>query len=160
VFLIAGTHGWIVPLARWNGLCVRPVAVLSFGRFEEDRMRRAITIATVLLGLGWVLVTAEPALAQYGAIAWDKETGKYGASWNKETQKGADEVALSDCGASGCRIVRRVAPKMCGALALSADGKMAGAAFRKDRDAARVAALAACPKKAGECTVRVTECNK
>ena len=101
-----------------------------------------------------------PAFAEYGAIAWDKETGKRGWSWNQQTQSRADEVAIGECGASGCKIVKRIGPKMCGALALSEDGKMAGAASRKDLDAARLAALKACPKKAGECIVRVTDCNK
>jgi hypothetical protein len=135
--------------------------VLSFGRFEEDRMRRAITIAAVLMVLGWVLVPAGPALAQYGAIAWDKETGKYGASWNKETQKGADESALSDCGASGCKVIIRTNRAMCAALATNDSGKYAGGAARKNRDAARLAAMKNCQKgNAGECVVRVTDCNK
>lgn len=124
-------------------------------------MRRAITTATVLLGLGWVLVAAEPALAQYGAIAWDKETGKYGASWNQGSQKGADEVAMSDCGASGCKVIIRTRRAMCAALATNETGKYAGGASRQNRDAARLAALKNCQKgNTGECTVRVTDCNK
>src|SRR5580693_7201341 len=110
-------------------------------------MRRTTLAATALLGLASAPLTAMPALAEYGAIAWDQGTGKYGASWKQPTQGGADELAKSECGASGCKIVRRIGPKMCGALALSEDGKMAGAAFRKDLDAARLAALKACPKK-------------
>ena len=99
--------------------------------------------------------------AGYGAIAWDRGTGKYGASWNQPTPKRADEVALSECGASSCKIVQKVVPRMCGALATTEDGKHAGAARRKDREAARLAALANCQKdKAGECTVRATDCNK
>ena len=113
-----------------------------------------------MLAFGSALIPAIPAAAQYGAIAWDQGTGKYGASWKQPTQQRADEMAIGDCGASGCKIVRRIGPKMCGALALSEDGKMAGAAFRRDLDAARLAALKACPKKAGECIVRVTDCNK
>jgi hypothetical protein len=123
-------------------------------------MRRATLIVFILLGLGVVPLTAVPALAEYGAIAWDKETGKRGWSWNQQTQSRADEMAIAECGASGCKIVKRIGPKICGALALSEDGKMAGAASRKDLDAARLAALKACPKKAGECTVRVSDCNK
>jgi hypothetical protein len=123
-------------------------------------MRRAITIATVLLGLGWVLVPARPALAEYGAIAWDKETGKYGASWREATPKRAAEHAISECGTSACKIIIRPTP-FCAALATAADGKVVGAASRKDRDDARVAALKDCQKRnAGECTVRLTDCNK
>jgi hypothetical protein len=124
-------------------------------------MRRLTQAAVAtLLGLGVVQLTARPALAEYGAIAWDQSTGKYGAIWKQPAQARADEMAIGECGASGCKIVKRIGPKMCGALALSEDGKMAGAASRKDLDTARLAALKACPKKAGECIVRVSDCNK
>ena len=104
---------------------------------------------------------AVPAMAEYGAIAWDKETGKYGASWNKATAQSAAEAALSDCGATGCKVIIRTRPATCAALATNENGKYAGGASRKDRDAARLAALANCKKgNAGECTVRVTDCNK
>src|SRR5713101_6865705 len=115
---------------------------------ENTLMRRAILATPVLVGVGSILLTAVPArAAEYGAIAWDEGTGKYSASWNQPTQRRADEVAISECGASGCKVVRQIGPKMCGALALSENGKKAGAAFRKDRDAARLAALKACPKQ-------------
>jgi hypothetical protein len=121
-------------------------------------MRRGIAMATLLLGSSWITA---PALAQYGAIAWDKETGKYGASWNQGSQKGADEVALSDCGATGCKVIIRTSRAMCAALATNEGGKYAGGAARKNRDAARLAALKNCREgNAGECIVRVTDCNK
>ena len=125
-------------------------------------MRRAILASAVLVGLGSILLTAVPArTAEYGAITWDKQTGKRGWSWNQATQKRADEVALSECGASGCKVIIRAGPAMCGALASTDDGKYIGAARRKDRDAARVASLKDCDKgKAGECSVRFTDCNK
>jgi hypothetical protein len=124
-------------------------------------MRRAIAIAAILLGLGWLMVGAGPALAQYGAIAWDKETGKYGAAWNQSTSEKAAEVALGECGASGCKVVIHTRQATCAALATTEDGKYAGGASRRDRDGARLAALKNCQKgKAGECTVRVTDCNK
>ena len=41
------------------------------------------------------------------------------------------------------------------------DGKFVGAAARKTKDEARLAALANCQKgKAGDCIVRVSDCNK
>ena len=122
-------------------------------------MRRA-TFAASLLALGSVLPISEPAFAQYGAIAWDKETGKYGASWNQDTPKRAEEVALGQCGATGCKVIIRPT-NFCAALAATADGKVVGAAARKNRDDARLAALKDCQKrKVGECVVRVTDCNK
>jgi len=124
-------------------------------------MRRATFAASALLGLGAVLLTTVPARAEYGAIAWDRETGKYGASWNKATAQSAAEAALSDCGATGCKVIIRTRQAMCAALATNESGKFAGGAARRDREAARLAGLKDCQKgKAGECIVRVTDCNK
>src|SRR6516165_4719222 len=104
-------------------------------------MRRATFAAAALLGLGVVLLTSVPALAGYGAIAWDRETGKYGASWNQDTPQRAAEVALGDCGATGCKVIIRTRQAMCAALATNESGKYAGGAARRDREAARLAAL-------------------
>ena len=123
-------------------------------------MHRTMLTAAVLLGLGSILLTAVPARAEYGAIAWDEASGKRGASWHEPTAKRAAEAAISECGASGCKVVTTIGPGMCGALAASQDGKNVGAAARKTRDAARVAALKDCPKKSGECTVQVSDCSK
>ena len=124
-------------------------------------MRCATVAAAVLLALALTQLTAMPAFAQYGAIAWDKETGKYGASWNQDSPKRAEEVALSDCGATGCKVIIRTLRAMCAALATNESGKYAGGASRRDREGARLSALTNCKKgNAGECTVRVTDCNK
>ena len=123
-------------------------------------MRRSTLIALTLPAFGSIFLTALPALAEYGAFAVDEASGKRGASWHEPTAKRAAEAAISECGASGCKVVTRIGPGMCGALAASEDGKKVGAAERKTRDAARVAALANCPKTSGECTIRVSECNK
>jgi len=124
-------------------------------------MRRPILTAAAIMTFASVLLAAVPAFAEYGAIAYDKDAGKYAASWHQPTEKRAAEVALSECGASGCKVVTRIGPGSCGALAATEDGKQAGAAGRKTRDAARVAAIANCAKgKAGECTVRISDCSK
>jgi hypothetical protein len=121
-------------------------------------MRRAVLTAALA---ALVPLTAAPAFAQFGAIAWDKETGKYGASWNQDSSKRAEEVALGECGTTGCKVIIRTRRAMCAALATNDSGKYAGGASRRDRDGARLAALANCKKgNAGECTVRVTDCNK
>ena len=122
---------------------------------------RRLWIAVALLAFGYTLLPTIPASAGYGAIAWDKGTGKYGVSWNQPTGKRAEEVALGECGASGCEVVQRITPRMCGALATTQDGRNAGTARRKDRDGARLAALKNCDKdQAGECIVRAADCNK
>ena len=124
-------------------------------------MRRAALATAALLGLASIQLTPAPAFAQYGAVAWDKETGKYGASWNQDTPKRAEEVAVGECGATGCKVVIRPGRRECAALATTENGKYAGGAARRDRDAARLAALTNCKKgNAGECIVRVTDCNK
>ena len=106
---------------------------------------RYSTVVTV-----YALLSATPAFAAGGgAIAWDRETGKYGASWNQPTPKQAAEAAISQCGASGCKVVSKVQPLMCGAV-------------RKDLDTARVAALTSCQKNKGatDCAVKTADCNK
>jgi Domain of unknown function (DUF4189) len=124
-------------------------------------MRRAISTSAAMLALAAVLLPAVPALAGYGAIAWDKESGKRGWSWNETTAQKAAEVALSQCGASGCKVIMRTRSPVCAALATTADGKFVGAAARKTKDEARLAALANCQKgKAGDCVVRVSDCDK
>ena len=124
-------------------------------------MRRATLAAVGLSVLASVLLISVPARAQYGAIAWDEGSGKRGWSWNQQTQSRADEVALRECGATGCKVIMRTGRRQCAALATTETGKSVGAARRKDRDDARIAALTDCQKrKAGECTIRVTDCNK
>jgi uncharacterized protein DUF4189 len=124
-------------------------------------MRRALMTAAWMLAFGSIVLPALPALAGYGAVAWDKETGKYGVSWNQATRSKAAEMALSQCGTSGCKVVAPINPKRCGAFASTEDGKGWGAAGRATTDEARLAALANCRKaKLGECIVRASDCNK
>ena len=98
---------------------------------------------------------------EFGAIAWDRQSGRRGWSWNQPTMQRAEEAALSQCGASGCEVITRTGRGACAALATTENGKYIGAASRNDREAARLAAVANCNKgNAGECAVRFTECNK
>jgi len=67
---------------------------------------------------------------------------------------------LRECGVSGCRLVIKPTT-VCAALATIANGKAIGAAARKTNDEARLAALTDCQKrKAGDCVVRASDCNK
>jgi hypothetical protein len=59
---------------------------------------RRLWIVVALLAFGYTLLPAMPASAGYGAIAWDRDTGKYGASWNQPTPQRAEEAALGECG--------------------------------------------------------------
>lgn len=124
-------------------------------------MRPAMPTSAALFAAASILLAATPALAGYGAIAWDKSSGKYGGTWNRATAEQAAERALSDCGASGCKIIMRTGAKQCAALATIASGKFVGAAARKTKDEARLAALSNCEKgKAGDCVIRASDCNK
>jgi hypothetical protein len=123
-------------------------------------MSRRIWIAIALAALGYALLPGGSALAGYAAIAWDRETGKTGWVWNQPTPKKAAEMALSQCGVSGCRLVVKPT-SACAALASTDNGKYIGAAARKTQDTARLAALTNCQKgKAGNCVVRTSDCNK
>ena len=124
-------------------------------------MRRLIPTPAALFAAVSILLAATPALAGYGAIAWDKTSGKYGGTWNRATAQEAAEAALSDCGATGCKVIIRTGAKQCAALATIASGKFVGAAVRKTKDEARLAAMSNCQKgKAGDCVVRASDCNK
>jgi hypothetical protein len=128
---------------------------------ENVSMRRNRWIAAALLGLGYTVLPIIPAFAGYGAFAWDRGAGKYGASWNQQSPLLAMKAAIRDCGASRCRVVSTLGPRICGALATTEDGRHAGAAKRKDRATARLAALKNCEKNnAGACIVRAADCNK
>ena len=93
-------------------------------------MSQRIWIAVAFVVLGYALLPGGSALAGYAAIAWDRETGKAGWVWNQPTPKKAAEMALSQCGASGCRLVIKPT-SACAALASTENGKFIGAAARK-----------------------------
>jgi hypothetical protein len=123
-------------------------------------MRRHLWTAIGLLAFATALVPGGAARAGYGAIAWDPDSGKAGWIWNRPTPQEAAQRALRECGASGCRLVVKPTTE-CAALATIANGKAIGAAARKTKDDARLAALTDCQKrKAGDCVVRASNCNQ
>jgi hypothetical protein len=111
-----------------------------------------------------------------GAFAWDWFTqNNYGVSWNQPTSQRADEIALRQCGTSGCKVVQHTGPGECAALAYTQDGRHAYLGTGRDRDAAALNALAGCEKpnsgetqsdrnrardRAGACILRFTDCNQ
>ena len=108
---------------------------------------------------------ATPAGESYGAVAYDQDSGKYGAAWNQPTQATAFQSALKQCASPQCR-VHVVEPKGCGALALSDKDKEGhiywGGADRETLDKAKQDAVAHCRThtKGGGCTVRISGCNQ
>jgi Domain of unknown function (DUF4189) len=131
------------------------------GSKSRNVSMRMLSIAAAL-ALSTLLLSASPASAGYGAIAWEQGTGKHGWSRNQATQQKADELALSYCGTTSCKVIVRMAkPELCAALATTKDLKTFGAASRKTLPDARLAALADCRKNNnGECVVRIGGCSK
>lgn len=124
-------------------------------------MRGATSLLTGMAAIILALALAAPAEAGYGAIAYDQNSGKEGASWDQPTAARANELALKECGSADCR-VHPVEPKGCGALAIGDKDKAWGGADRETLDAARRDAVAHCQTHTptGTCAVRVSGCNK
>ncbi len=124
-------------------------------------MPRRFSLLLAFLGFFGALLHFSLAHAQFGAIAWDRVSGKAGWTWNQATPQKAAEKALSECAASGCKVVIRTGARQCSAVATTNDGKAIGASARSTVDAARMKALEDCKKrKAGDCIVRASNCNK
>jgi hypothetical protein len=124
-------------------------------------MRRAMLTAAGFAAAVLMLANAAPAYAEYGAFARDEATGKYGFSWNEANQKQAEDAAIKNCNTTGCKVVFRVHPKQCGAIALTDDGKIWGGSTRPTKAAAELAAIQGCQKRTKvQCTVKGSECNK
>jgi hypothetical protein len=124
-------------------------------------MRHAMPIAAGITVIFLALASAAPASAGYGAIAYDQQNGKLGASWNQSTQARANELALKECASTECR-VHPVEPKGCGALAKSDKDQAWGGADRVSLDEAKREAVAHCQTHTtgGQCAVSVSGCNK
>jgi hypothetical protein len=117
-------------------------------------------IAAALLGFAMVLGTTLPAYADFGAIAFEAKTGKRGWSIREPTPQRADAAALKACGSGDCKVVLRIAPKRCVAVAGIQGNTIMGAAARPARDAAINAALADCRKRASaDCVIQFSDCN-
>jgi hypothetical protein len=108
-----------------------------------------------------VMLAATPAVAGYGALAYDEQARKYGLSSNEESQAKADDVATKECGSDKCKIIFRTVPRECGAIAMAESGTGWGASKRPQRDAAELAAITDCQKHTkGQCKIRDAGCNR
>jgi hypothetical protein len=121
-------------------------------------MRRTTFFA---ISLTASIAGAAPALAQYGAIAYDIANGRWGATWNQPTPAAAQEHAMRDCNSGGCQIRLAIGPHQCGALATTENRKGWGTAIHASRDSAKLSALENCQRaNSGECLVRAWDCNR
>lgn len=102
-----------------------------------------------------------PNSSLYGAFAYDSSNGKSGFSSKEPTQARAETVALQACAIQTCKVVFGVGPQMCGAIAISNNGRVWGGATRAQSNAAELAALENCQKRGGnQCKVQGAECNQ
>jgi hypothetical protein len=124
-------------------------------------MRRAMLFAAGFAA--FLMAASAPAFAEYGALARDGTSGKFGLTWGKATQKEADEAATKDCGGDACKIIFQTKARQCGAIATSEkEGSSAwGGGVKATADAAQLAALKGCQKRtASQCKVRASGCNR
>lgn len=124
-------------------------------------MHHLTSIAAGAAALLLMVTIAAPASAGYGAIAYDQQNGKLGASFDAPTQARANEAALRQCASAECR-VHPVEPKGCGALARSNKDQAWGGADRVSLDEAKREAVAHCQTHTttGTCAVSISGCNK
>ena len=118
-------------------------------------------VAAAVLGFAIVLSVALPARADFGAIAYDSGSGKRGWSIREQTPQKAAQAAISACGAGECKVVIKIAPHRCAAVAGIEGKKIIGAAARGTKEAARTAALADCQKRGqGDCVIQFSDCDR
>jgi hypothetical protein len=123
-------------------------------------MRRTGVIAPIFAAAVLTLGAA-PAFAEYGAFAHDEASGKFGFSWNEANQRQAEDAAIKGCNVTSCKVVFRVGPKQCGAIAMTDDGKIWGGSTRPTKAAAELGALEGCQKRTKvQCKVKGAECNR
>ena len=122
---------------------------------------RRITTAAAGLAIVALLTMAGPALAGYGALAFDDAGMKYGLSSNEESQTKADDVAMKECGGDKCKIVFRTAAKQCGAVAIADGSNVWGGGRAPAKAAAELDAMKNCQKRTkSQCKIKSAECNK
>lgn len=120
-----------------------------------------MSTAPLCLALAALLVTTIPAMAGYGAVAYDQETRKHGLAADQESQERADNASLRQCGFERCKVRFGVPPKMCAAFAIPETGPAWGGAVRKSIDDAKFAAMKNCQKHAkAKCIIRESKCDK
>jgi clan AA aspartic protease (TIGR02281 family) len=135
----------------------------KFASWTLDNERNLLVLKTKADGS----VTAESSSpsgapgSTYGAFAHDDTSGRYGASWNQNSQSRADEAALKGCASEWCKIVFRITARQCGAIAMTDNGKIWGGATRSERADAERAAVENCSKRTSlSCKPRSVQCNR
>src|ERR1700761_4677773 len=96
------------------------------------------------LGASLLVLASGEARAQYGSLAYDSNTKQWGRSFNLQSPRDADQVALSFCRTGGCQVVVRTGPGQCGAIAAARAGTRYHWSTRPYRREAEYNAVAGC----------------
>jgi Domain of unknown function (DUF4189) len=81
---------------------------------------------------GLAMLVGAPAVAGYGAVAYDGDARKQGTAWNETTQR-ANQAAPRNCGSDKCKVRFGVPRGMCAALVTPDSGPAWGRSGPKIR---------------------------
>lgn len=107
-------------------------------RYLKPRLKSPVRLVVALVS--FALLLAAPAIAQadWGAIAVDPITGKYGVAYDYNSAKGAQHRARNECGSKHCKVAVWVAngyaalvQKRSNGLFFAGFGRTKHAAFHK-----------------------------
>ena len=115
--------------------------------------RQCALIFVLLLGAGG---TATADLYNFGAIAFDQNSGAFGYSYNWGSRQQAVADAMRHC-SGRCKVIGEFWNN-CGSLAANKHG-VYGWDGNIDEDAATRQALANCNQRGTGCQIKVTVCN-
>jgi hypothetical protein len=116
-------------------------------------VRQCALILLLLSGTGGI---ARADLYNFGAIAFDQDSGELGYSYNWGSRQQAASEAVRSC-KGNCKVIGEFWNN-CGALAANKDGAY-GWDAEIDENAATDQALANCKDHGSECKIKVTVCN-
>lgn len=100
----------------------------------------------------------KPDVPRYGAIAFSDQSQRWRFRWNVIDPQRAADLAMQDCGDSGCRILLTFGPAECGTFALGQNSVTAAAKAQTPRQA-ETEAKAACNDIGAGCRVAPAQCN-
>lgn len=130
----------------------RPLDKATTSEEIEAVFRQCALIFLVLGAAG----TARADLYDFGAIAFDQDSGAWGYSYNSGSRQQAAAQAMQHC-KGACKVIGEFWNN-CGALAANKDGAY-GWDGNIDENAATDQALANCNKHGTGCQIKVTVCN-
>jgi hypothetical protein len=107
-------------------------------RYLKPSLKSPVGLAVALTSLALVLAVPAAAQAEWGAIAVDPITGKYGVSFHYNSAKGAQHRARNECESKHCKVAVWVAngyaalvQKRSNGLYFAGFGRTKHAAFHK-----------------------------